>query len=980
MEEDFAVVTATSAFVAKPGQEGSGVVLDGRESFVDLVSVELLLDDDSGRVLSRDSDFAISPNGEDTRMTVPFASFGTRAFSLRITTKFKPQENFELSGLYKSSGTFCTQCEAEGFRLITYFPDRPDVMSVFTVSITAEKSKYPVLLSNGNLLERVDVEVPTRDPAKHRAVWFDPHRKPCYLFALVAGNLSAVEDSFETASGRVVQLRVYAEPRNVDRCDFAMACLKRAMRWDETRFGLEYDLDLFNIVAVDDFNMGAMENKSLNIFNSRLVLATPDSATDAAFARIESVIAHEYFHNWTGNRVTCRDWFQLSLKEGLTVFRDQEFSADISSRAVRRIADVRFLRDSQFAEDASPVAHPIRPASYQKIDNFYTSTVYEKGAEVVRMYETLLGKAGFRKAMDLYFERHDGRAVTCDDFFAAARDANPDVDILGVHNWYHQAGTPVLKCARAFDASRGTYALTFEQVLPKTPDADGGSEKRPQLIPIETGVLRFDTGADVDLSFLSIEITDELEAVGKGSRVLRHEDARVVLVLSARKATFTFSSVSETDRDALGSSPPIPSLLRGFSAPVTLELTPELSVTELTRALANDTDPFNRWEAAQKMARAIMRGVARSAAAAVAAAAAAAAAAGTDVPDDVYDAVGYDFESRVETDEAWIPFTNACAGILDDAASNAIDRAWVEEALRFPGVSSLIRALQPEPSNPIAAYETRRAFEKCFARRCAGNLKNALDVCAAEAALQVANGEPYGIAADQVSRRSLRAYCLRMLALLDPEEASKVHHDVPLSLRFAFDRATNMTEVSAALAAVSTASANVAKSRVRDPTFHDACESIRKDAFDSFLSKWKADATVSCAYLSLVAAAPYGFDGNRLPVENVARLAEGGAGNVYDFKVPNKFYALIGGFARGNVPGFHALDGSGYDFVLAKVLEMDAVNPIAAARAAQPFTEFRLLDEKRKNRMRGVLESVLRADPSPNLREICSKSLAGECD
>ena len=414
-------------------------------------------------------------------------------------------ENTRLEGLYKSSGNFCTQCEAEGFRRITFYPDRPDVMARFSTRIEAEKAKYPVLLGNGNLVESGPLP-----GGRHFTVWEDPFPKPCYLFALVAGDLACVADAFTTASGRAVDLRIYTQAHNADKAGFAMESLKASMAWDESTFGLEYDLDLFNIVAVDDFNMGAMENKSLNIFNSRLVLATPQTATDADYAAIEGVIGHEYFHNWTGNRVTCRDWFQLSLKEGLTVYRDQEFSADMNSRGVKRIGDVARLRAAQFPQDAGPMAHPVRPVrgfvpppppcaggggcmaaplrphlagalhpdgrgnpaaqdSYIKMDNFYTTTIYEKGAEVVRMYRTLLGVGGFRAGMDLYFKRHDGQAVTCDDFLAAMADANPGVDISGLARWYGQAGTPLLKVQVEHDAAAATLTLRCSQSTAPTP-------------------------------------------------------------------------------------------------------------------------------------------------------------------------------------------------------------------------------------------------------------------------------------------------------------------------------------------------------------------------------------------------------------------------------------------------------------------------------------------------------------------------------
>ena len=492
-------------------------------------------------------------------------------FELKITTKIKPQENTELEGLYKSSGNFCTQCEAEGFRRITFYQDRPDVMSEFTTRITADKAKYPVLLSNGNLVDSGDL-----DGGKHFTVWEDPFPKPAYLFALVAGDLGMIEDKFTTKSGREVALRIYVEEHNLDKADWAMVSLIKSMKWDEDVFGLEYDLDLFNIVAVDDFNMGAMENKSLNIFNSRLVLATPQTATDMDYSAIEGVVAHEYFHNWTGNRVTCRDWFQLSLKEGLTVYRDQEFSADMNSRGVKRIGDVARLRMAQFPQDAGPMAHPIRPESYIKMDNFYTVTVYEKGAEVVRMYETLLGKDGFRKGMDLYFERHDGHAVTCDDFLAAMADAN-DADLAAFKPWYSQAGTPKLDVTTEYDAAAKTFTMTCTQSTPTTP---GQSDKKPVLMPIAVGLLASD-GSDMELT-----LEGEAGVAGETTKVLR---------LSEASQTFVFTNVAEK---------PVPSILRNFSAPV--RLSTDLTQEDLIFLMANDSDQFNRWEAGQTLTRALL--------------------------------------------------------------------------------------------------------------------------------------------------------------------------------------------------------------------------------------------------------------------------------------------------------------------------------------------------------------------------------------
>jgi len=1005
LEEDFATVTATCVYAPKAGTSGSALVLDGRESFVELLEVAV-----DGAALSREA-YTLTPNAEDTRMTVSpehlGVSKGAAPFTVTVTTRFKPQDNLELSGLYKSGGNFCTQCEAEGFRLITYFPDRPDVMSTYEVRMTADLVRYPVLLSNGNLKEQFEFEVPdatdsTRSVKKHTAVWHDPHKKPCYLFALVAGDLAVVEDSFVTMSGRDVTLRIYAEKKNIDRCDFAMRSLIKAMRWDETRFGLEYDLDLFNIVAVDDFNMGAMENKSLNIFNSRLVLATPSSATDGAFGRIEGVIGHEYFHNWTGNRVTCRDWFQLSLKEGLTVFRDQEFSADVSSRAVKRIGDVRFLRDAQFAEDASPMAHPIRPSSYMKIDNFYTLTVYEKGAEVIRLYHTLLGERGFRKGMDLYFERHDGNAVTCDDFFAAMRDANEEVDIEALHNWYHQAGTPVVRCERKFDTVNGTYVLTFEQHLPTTPDERGSSAscaKRAQIVPVAVGLLDPDTGADLRMRDFDISVVDgsEVGKVGHGSRVsfTSNDDTNaasetVLLVLSATKASFAFAARPGGDPFAAGE--PKPSLLRGFSAPVRLTVDPPFTTAESVFQFAHDPDPFNRWEAAQTMARGIACRAARSAASAVAV--------GTEkLPDGDRNAVGYDgenldFVAFVTSDEAWPAFADACASILDDAAQNRVDRAWVEEALSFPATSTLVRELAP--FNPIVAHRARLALATAFATRCAPALRRALAVCDAEAAAMHAAGEAYDISAEQVARRSLSAYCLQALAALDPDFSREFGWEPAESARAAYDGARNMTETVAALGAVSRgccASDDNNASSDTTASSSSLMATTRHYAFGGFLETWKDDANVSCTYLGLVAglsasaspgvAAAAAKSGEKnVALANVRAVSENHPASefhgVYDAKVPNKFYALIGGFARGNVLGFHALDGRGYDFVVAKLLEMDAINAIAASRLAKPFTEWRLYDPRRASLMRACLEKILAAKPSPNMFEICTKSLAAE--
>lgn len=473
---------------------------------------------------------------------------------LTIVTRIRPQDNTQLSGLYRSGAMFCTQCEAEGFRRITFYPDRPDVLALFSTRISADKSRYPVLLSNGNLMESGD-----EGDDRHWALWQDPFKKPSYLFALVAGDLACVRDTFVTRSGRSVDLRIYVEPGNEDKCDHAMQSLKKAMRWDEEVYGREYDLSIFMIVAVSDFNMGAMENKGLNIFNSKYILARTDTATDQDFADIEGVVAHEYFHNWTGNRVTCRDWFQLSLKEGLTVFRDQEFSRDMNSRDVNRILDVKLLRASQFPEDAGAMAHPVRPESYQEINNFYTATIYNKGAEVIRMQHTLLGEAGFRRGMDLYFDRHDGQAVTIDDFVAAMQDAN-GVDFGQLTRWYSQAGTPEVTVATRFAGD--TLTLTLTQSCPPTPECQ---DKKPFLIP------------------LRYRLFDRM------GRVIPQEQE--VLALRETQQVFTFSGLREE---------PLLSLLRDFSAPIILHQ--NLSQADRLALLRFESNGYAKWDAAQRLA------------------------------------------------------------------------------------------------------------------------------------------------------------------------------------------------------------------------------------------------------------------------------------------------------------------------------------------------------------------------------------------
>lgn len=488
-------------------------------------------------------------------------------FEVEIQTRINPIENKALEGLYLSSGMFCTQCEAEGFRRITYFPDRPDVMSTYEVTITGDKEKYPILLSNGNLIDKGE-----DGKGKHWVKWQDPSLKPSYLFALVAGDLYCKEDTYTTMSGRKVLLQIFVEKENSHKCGHALMSLKQAMKWDEDTYGREYDLDIYMIVAVNDFNMGAMENKGLNVFNASCVLASPDTATDGDYYNIQSIIAHEYFHNWSGNRVTCRDWFQLSLKEGFTVFRDQEFSADLNSRAVKRIDDVNILRIHQFAQDSGPMAHPIRPDHYIEISNFYTVTVYNKGAEVVRMIRNLVGGEGFRKGTDLYFDRHDGQAVTTDDFVAAIEDAN-SVDLSVFKHWYSQAGTPVLNVKSMFNEKEKTFKLEIEQ---SCPDTSGQKDKKPFHMPLQVGLL------DKEEADLLLELKGERSSTTSKQKTLE---------LKKTKEVFTFENIN---------SKPLLSINRGFTSPVKIKS--EQSNDDLAFLFAHDSDEFNRWEAGQSLA------------------------------------------------------------------------------------------------------------------------------------------------------------------------------------------------------------------------------------------------------------------------------------------------------------------------------------------------------------------------------------------
>ncbi|HTW28330.1 MAG TPA: aminopeptidase N [Acetobacteraceae bacterium] len=659
----------------------------------------LLLD---GRALAPE-EYTLDPSGL-TIDAVP------ERFTLAVTTVIAPERNTELSGLYTSGGNYYTQCEAEGFRRITFFPDRPDVMARYTTTITADAAACPVLLSNGN----PDGEGVGAD-GRRWARWVDPHPKPCYLFALVAGDLVAVRDCFTTRSGRDVALAIWVRHGDQDRCAHAMQALKTSMRWDEETYGLEYDLDVFNIAAVSDFNMGAMENKGLNIFNTKYVLARPETATDTDFQEIETVIAHEYFHNWTGNRVTCRDWFQLSLKEGLTVYRDQEFTADQGSRPVKRLRDVRRLRAGQFPEDDGPLAHPVRPESYVKIDNFYTATVYQKGAELVRMIETRIGKPAFAGGLRLYLTRHDNQAATIEDFVAAMQDA-AGIDLADMLDWYGQAGTPAIAVEDAYDPAARRYTLTLRQATPPTPNQ---TEKRPLPIPVAMGLL------DGEGRALPARLAGETSSEA-GTRVLLLRDA---------EQRFVFENVP---------SPPVPSLLRGFSAPVRLT---GIARERLRFLAAHDSDPFVRWDSGQQYATGVLLDLVAA-------------------------------WRRGEALELEGGLVEALAATL--AAGNA-DPAFAAEALTLPGESFV--ADQMPVADVDAVHEAREFARAEIGRRLAPSLR--------ETYARQAESGPYRIDGASIGRRALKNAALAYLVAAG--------EGVTMA-RAQFDAGRNMTDVLAALA------------------------------------------------------------------------------------------------------------------------------------------------------------------------------------
>lgn len=713
----------------------------------DLELISIAVD---GRVLS-DTDYQF---GEES-LTI----FNTSAeFKLLSITKIKPESNTSLEGLYRSRTMYCTQCEAEGFRKITYYLDRPDVMSEFTTTVVADK-KYPVLLSNGNLIDQGDA-----NDNRHYATWHDPFKKPAYLFALVAGDLAHIEDTFITCSNRDVTLKIFVEPKDLDKCDHAMTSLKNSMRWDEEVYGREYDLNIFMIVAVDDFNMGAMENKGLNIFNTSCVLAKPETTTDGGFQRVEGVVAHEYFHNWSGNRVTCRDWFQLSLKEGFTVYRDSEFSADMGSHTVKRVEDVSLLRTLQFAEDAGPMAHPIRPESYIEISNFYTMTIYEKGAEIIRMLATLLGRDNFRKGTDLYFERHDGQAVTTEEFVAALADASGR-DLTQFKHWYSQAGTPRLQVTDHYDEDSLEYSLTIKQSCPPTPECQ---QKLPFHIPVAVGLL----GSAGDLPLYLKDAEPDFET---------GDNTHKVLELTAAEQTFVFQLVQEK---------PVPSLLRGFSAPVKLHY--DYSRDDLIVLMSRDSDGFNRWEASQQLGL-----------------------------QSIHHAMGaYQRGEDLAALQLDADLIAAYRSVLQD---DSLDKAMVAYMLSLPSeayLSELADLVDVE-----AIHYSRTAIRKIIARELRDDF---LSIYRAYDHVQ-----PYAATADAIATRSLKNVALGYLMLLGEDNLIRACEQQ-------YRTANNMTDVMAALTQLVNTEAPLA-------------QQLAETALADFYQRWQHESLVVNQWLSVQA-------------------------------------------------------------------------------------------------------------------------------
>ncbi|WP_373766123.1 aminopeptidase N [Glaesserella sp.] len=772
-------------------------------------------------------------------LTLELAKFPAEQFELEIQTVLTPAKNTSLQGLYQSGEALCTQCEAEGFRQITYMLDCPDVLAKYRTKLTACKRSYPYLLSNGNRIAQGEL-----DDGRHWVEWEDPFFKPSYLFAVVAGDFDLLQDKFITMSGREVALEIYVDKGNLDRATWAMESLKRSMKWDEERFGLEYDLDIYMIVAVDFFNMGAMENKGLNIFNSKFVLANPQTATDEDYLNIEAVIAHEYFHNWTGNRITCRDWFQLSLKEGLTVFRDQEFTSDLWSRSVKRIEDTRFLRTFQFAEDAGPMAHPIRPEKVIEMNNFYTVTVYEKGAEVIRMIHTLLGEARFQKGMKLYIEENDGKAATCEDFVSAMERAS-GIDLTQFRRWYSQSGTPELTVSDDYDEKHHTYRLHVSQMTAPTTDQ---VEKVNLHIPLKVA-LYSESGQKIRLQHELLTVSDVLDVI--------HDHQ-----------TFEFHNVQQR---------PVPALLCDFSAPVRLDY--NYSNTQLITLLKYADNDFVRWDVAQTLFNNELR----------------------------------ENLSRYQQGESMV-FSQSLLEALTIVLDNADrDPELAALALTLPKeteFAELFKVIDPTGIAVVRDFMQREIAEALKVRFLA--------------TYEQYNTAAYCVTAEEMAKRALRNVCLSYLAFSEHGNSLIYKH---------YHTADNMTDTLAALTA-----ATKAQLPCRDHLLND------------FEEKWYQDGLVMDKWFMLQATRP---DDNVL--ELVQRLLEHRS---FNMKNPNRVRALIGAFANHNPKAFHAIDGSGYRFLVDRLTDLNDTNPQVAARLIEPLIKLARYDTQRQTLMRRGLERL----------------------
>lgn len=780
-------------------------------------------------------------------------------FELAIVNEIHPAKNSALEGLYLSGDALCTQCEAEGFRHITYYLDRPDVLARFSTRIVADKAHYPYLLSNGNRIEQGDL-----DGGRHWVKWQDPFPKPCYLFALVAGDFDVLRDSFKTRSGRDVALELFVDRGNLDRADWAMESLKQSMKWDETRFGLEYDLDIFMIVAVDFFNMGAMENKGLNVFNSKYVLAKAETATDKDYLGIEAVIGHEYFHNWTGNRVTCRDWFQLSLKEGLTVFRDQEFSSDLGSRSSNRIDNVRVMRSAQFAEDASPMAHPIRPDKVIEMNNFYTLTVYEKGSEVIRMLHTLLGETLFQAGIQLYFERHDGSAATCDDFVQAMEDAS-NIDLSRFRRWYSQSGTPILTIRDDYDVEKQQYQLTVSQTTPATSDQ---LEKLPLHIPLD------------------IELYDPLGNV----IALKQNGQPISNVLNVTEAeqTFVFDDVAYQ---------PVPSLLREFSAPVKLDY--KYGDHQLTFLMKHARNDFSRWDAAQSLLA-------------------------------IYIKLNVARHQQQQPLSLPLHVADAFRAVLLD---EHIDPALAAQILTLPSENEIAELFDIIDPDAIAAVH--HSITRCLATEMADEFL----------AVYRAHSLPaYRVVQEDMAKRALRNTCLRYLAFGDVAQADSL-------VKAQFEQADNMTDSLAAMSAAVAAQL--------------PCRETLLAAYDQ---RWHHDGLVMDKWFILQATSPA-----KDVLQQVRSLL---THRSFTMSNPNRVRSLIGAFVSSNPSAFHAVDGSGYQFLVEMLTDLNTRNPQVAARMIEPLIRMKRYDQKRQVMMRSGLEQLKGLENlSGDLYEKISKTL-----